>query len=191
MNVLRVFFCFICFFSLFTLSLNDDRIFQKLRRRHTSLRYFPTPHSPTGFSSPLNAPHSLLTSSDSFLVSLLRSSVHHLYFRPLLRPFLPNPTEPSPPFENPLTCDRVASFQPWFLTSRLTLNCSQPDLSPTQHNTMVAETKLYDALSIKPGATQDEIKKAYRKAALKWHPDKNKDNQDAAEKFKGMVILIF
>ncbi|KAI7972131.1 hypothetical protein EIK77_003224 [Talaromyces pinophilus] len=51
---------------------------------------------------------------------------------------------------------------------------------------MVAETKLYDALSIKPDATQDEIKKAYRKAALKHHPDKNKDNPKAAEKFKGM-----
>lgn len=49
---------------------------------------------------------------------------------------------------------------------------------------MVAETKLYDALSIKPDATQDEIKKAYRKAALKYHPDKNKDNPQAAEKFK-------
>lgn len=51
---------------------------------------------------------------------------------------------------------------------------------------MVAETKLYDALSIKPDATQDEIKKAYRKAALKHHPDKNKDNPKAAEKFKGV-----
>ncbi|KAJ5223551.1 hypothetical protein N7468_008093 [Penicillium chermesinum] len=49
---------------------------------------------------------------------------------------------------------------------------------------MVAETKLYDALSVKPDATQDEIKKAYRKAALKHHPDKNKDNPQAAEKFK-------
>jgi len=49
---------------------------------------------------------------------------------------------------------------------------------------MVAETKLYDSLSIKPSATQDEIKKAYRKAALKWHPDKNKDNPQASEKFK-------
>ncbi|KAJ5737487.1 uncharacterized protein N7483_002612 [Penicillium malachiteum] len=49
---------------------------------------------------------------------------------------------------------------------------------------MVAETKLYDALSTSPNSTQDEIKKAYRKAALKYHPDKNKDNPQASEKFK-------
>ncbi|KAF1813525.1 DnaJ-domain-containing protein [Eremomyces bilateralis CBS 781.70] len=49
---------------------------------------------------------------------------------------------------------------------------------------MVAETKLYDHLSIKPDASQDDIKKAYRKAALKYHPDKNKDNPSAGEKFK-------
>ncbi|KAF3069113.1 DnaJ like protein subfamily B member 4 [Daldinia childiae] len=49
---------------------------------------------------------------------------------------------------------------------------------------MVKETKLYDQLSVKPDATQDEIKKGYRKAALKWHPDKNKDNPAAAERFK-------
>jgi len=49
---------------------------------------------------------------------------------------------------------------------------------------MVAETKLYDALSISPTANEAEIKKAYRKAALKWHPDKNKDSPNASEKFK-------
>jgi DnaJ homolog subfamily B member 4 len=49
---------------------------------------------------------------------------------------------------------------------------------------MVAETKLYDALGIQPSASQDEIKKAYRKGALKYHPDKNKGKPDAGEKFK-------
>jgi len=43
------------------------------------------------------------------------------------------------------------------------------------------------SIGIKPDASQDEIKKAYRKAALKWHPDKNKDNPQALEKFKGKL----
>lgn len=49
---------------------------------------------------------------------------------------------------------------------------------------MVADTKLYDVLGVSPTASDADIKKGYRKMAIKHHPDKNKGDEKAAERFK-------
>ncbi|KEG10195.1 heat shock protein DnaJ [Trypanosoma grayi] len=52
---------------------------------------------------------------------------------------------------------------------------------------MVKETKFYDALGVSPDASVEDIKRAYRRLALKYHPDKNKD-PGSQEKFKEVSV---
>ncbi|CED83111.1 Molecular chaperone (DnaJ superfamily) [Phaffia rhodozyma] len=50
------------------------------------------------------------------------------------------------------------------------------------------ESRYYDILGVGVTADADEIKKAYRRLAIKLHPDKNRDDPDAEEKFKEVAI---
>lgn len=49
----------------------------------------------------------------------------------------------------------------------------------------------YDVLNLSPRATDDEVRRAYRALALRWHPDRNPQNRDTATRYTAMLNAAY
>lgn len=78
-----------------------------------------------------------------------------------------------------LTCVTVLSLE--FFAFALSDFVITPGSLTVRMEYSLKKTKLYDTLGVSPSCTQDELKKSYRRMALKYHPDKN---PATAEQFK-------
>src|SRR3970282_2103252 len=62
--------------------------------------------------------------------------------------------------------------------------CAQARRPSCRLGRHMAQRDYYEVLGVNRDASEDNIRKAYRKLAMKWHPDRNPDNPKAEDHFK-------
>jgi len=64
-------------------------------------------------------------------------------------------------------------------------------LSPDEAKRILNEKDPYEILGIRHNATIEDIKKAYKREAMKWHPDRNPDNLEYATKRMQLINAAY
>ncbi|KAF8344396.1 DnaJ-domain-containing protein [Amanita rubescens] len=102
-----------------------------------------------------------------------------------------NPTQPEPP---PRPRSSSSSSSPSTPLDGYSTKPPSSSSTPARKSRMIGtqekplETEYYDLLGLTPTSTQDDIKRAYRRLAIKHHPDKNLHDPTASERFKKISI---
>ena len=83
-----------------------------------------------------------------------------------------------------LSCIYVAKYSPLVQDQDQTQSNRRKGRNDDISRLSRSGNSLYELFDIPKGSTDADIKKKYRKLALKYHPDKNPDNEEAEEMFK-------
>lgn len=88
---------------------------------------------------------------------------------------------------------QVKKLQSYLLLRKLGQNVNHLIKTAQMESQKAKRKDYYKTLEVEKTATDDEIRKAYRKLALKWHPDKNNESEEkkvgALKSFHTLIIL--